>query len=182
MTTTPKMDSIIRKNTMSSRNVIDPIDFAELAGSPMRMAFAKLYFFFKSELNVSPHQSTSDESYNAFKQKNIRHLIPYKGHYYDYIVNKEYDTLEEWAIDNNQNVWDIVYGVNSVHNREPSRRVVEYITLDKLLEFLDPDYQGDVPILQLPISTHDIIQDVMTEINGMTQQLELMKSKLSSLL
>lgn len=169
------MDSIIRKNTVASRNVIDPIDFAELTGCPMRMAFCKLYFFFKSEMDISPHPK-------GYPRAQIRHLVPYKGRYYDYIVKKEYNTLEEWAEDNNQNTWDIVYGVNSVHNREPSRRVVEYITLDKLLEFLDPGYKNEVPSLILPTQDTQTVNDILVELSDMSHRISIIASKLQSLI
>ena len=133
------MDSIIRKNAMASSNVIDPVDFAKLTETHMRMAFTKLYFFFNRELTVN---NTNDPVvYNQLKNDFIRHLIPYKGRYFDYIVNKEYKTLREWADDNGEDVGNICYGVNRVFNFTEPVRV--YVRLHQLLEFLDPNYKDE---------------------------------------
>lgn len=135
------MDSIIRKNAHGD-SLVHPSDFAKLVRTPMRMAYTKLYFFFASELELNP---TNDPVvYSQMKKDSIRHLIPYKGRYFDYTVHKEYNTLEEWAADNGKTTSDVLYGVNRIYNSsEPIRA---YITLIQLLQFLDPNYKSETVV------------------------------------
>lgn len=150
------MDSIIHKNAMNSRNVIDVDDFVKLSGaSSRRLAFSKLYFFFKSELNTN----------------HISHLIPYKGNYYDYIAHKEYTSLKEWADDNNKTVLDILYGVNK---RDSSSRLVEYITLDRLLGFLDQNSTFSLK--------QNTVEELLVEVSDVLHKVRCMAHKLQTLL
>ena len=163
------MDSIIRKNAMGSSNVIDPVDFAKLAETPMRMAFGKLYFFFSSELIIN---NTNDPFvYDQLKKDFIRHLIPYKGRYFDYIVNKEYKTLREWAEDNGKELGDVCYGVNRMFNVNEPLRV--YIRLHELLEFLDPNYKGEnVTEKENLLSQFDYLLNQMNEMRAKIQNIQ----------
>lgn len=162
------MDSIIRKNAIGS-SLIHPVDFAKLSETPMRMAYEKPYFFFKSEINLN---TTNDPVvYSQMKKDSIRHLIPYKNGYFDYIIHKEYTTLRDWAEDNGKTLDDILYGVNRVYcYTEPVRA---YVTLNKLLKFLNPNYTGEsvaeVSDKQKLLNQFDFIMKQMTELREKLQ-------------
>lgn len=128
------MDAIISKHAVN-REILHQKDLELLAGVSNTYTLSEqYYFFFESELSLSIPEDRKE--YVEMKNKYIRHLIPYKGHYYDYVVNKEYDTLNDWAIDNNKTVDSILYGYNSRYSHIPK----VYITLNKLLKFLNPKY------------------------------------------
>jgi len=163
------MDSIIHNNAVGSSNVINPIDLAKLTNTPMRRALCKLYFFFNRELTVN---NTNDPVvYNQLKNDSIRHLIPYKGHYFDYIVNKEYNTLHEWAEENGEDVGNICYGVNRVFNFAEPVRV--YIKLQQLLAFLHPNYTGE------SVTTDK--QNLLTQFDYLLKQMNDLRAKIENI-
>jgi len=94
------------------------------------------YFLFKQELEF---QTTSNkEQYDSLKPQ-IRHIIPYKKGYYDYVAKKGYDSLEKWATDNGKTMEDIVYGRNDIYviSGSPIRKTM---TLKELLDTLKPNW------------------------------------------
>lgn len=168
------MDSIIRKNA-SGDSLIHDQDFQKLSNTTRNWYnFDKLYFFFASELKIVP---TNDPVvYAQLKKDSIRHLIPYKGHYYDYIVRKEYNTLQDWADDNGEDVNTILYGVNHVHkNRYTDDSVSEYIKLEDLLKFLDPNYTRE-PVLVISEKKTLLAQfdSLVQQMNGLREKIEKM--------
>ena len=87
----------------------------------------KLYFFFRQELTYpgpTPELPVR------------RHAIPNKGRIYDYIEDKYYNTLADWAQANGRSTSDILYGANRMYFKES-------ITLDALLRYLNPAWRGD---------------------------------------
>lgn len=86
---------------------------------------SNLYFFLSRELTV-----TNKAEYTVAKSENrIRHCIPYKGRYFDYIVKKEFATLHEWAADCGSNIRHVKFGSNRVHTGS----LPDYISLRELL-------------------------------------------------
>lgn len=138
------MDAIIRKHAVD-REILHTKDLEMLTGLKNTYTNgSNYYFFFDSELDL-PVQ-TDRKEYVELKNKHIRHLIPYRGRYYDYIVNKEYNTLKEWADENGKNVSSICYGINRIYQNTSYFDCANmYITLEKLLKFLDPNYTGEQP-------------------------------------
>ena len=82
----------------------------------------KLYFFFRQEL-TDPGLP-------------LRHAIPNKGRIYDYIEDKYYNTLADWAQANGRSTSDILYGANRMYFKES-------ITLDALLRYLNPVWRDE---------------------------------------
>lgn len=70
------------------------------------------YFFLKKELDVA-----SDNWDAAKRRGDIRHCKPYRGQFMDYVVKKNFDTLEEWAADAGGSLDDVLYGTNRVHKQ-----------------------------------------------------------------
>jgi hypothetical protein len=93
------------------------------------------YFFLKRELAFTQ----PDQYQDAKRNDMIRHAKYYRGMWLDYVVGKEFDTLDEWAEDCGADSRDILYGVNRFHMYQrdtytphPSR----YVTLTRLLDSL----------------------------------------------
>lgn len=99
------------------------------------------YLFLKRELEV-----TADNWQDAKKNGMIRHAKMYKGKFLDYVVRKQFDTIEEWVKDAGGKMEDVLYGENRVQNRESwkwdyasrtHKRVpyaAKYVKLSTLLE------------------------------------------------
>jgi len=140
------MDSIILSRSRKyGRNIIADSDFAKLTNAPWQDGTDHSpYFFFASELSVPvvPYPRTQDrvEAYAELKKTQIRHCIPNRKNYVDYVAGKEYNTLEEWAVDNGKTLSDILYGINHVHFINPpwDHSCVYYMPLDVLVDHLMP--------------------------------------------
>jgi hypothetical protein len=140
------MDSIILSRSRKyGRNIIADSDFAKLTNSPWPDGTDHSpYFFFASELSVPavPYPRTQDriDEYAELKKTQIRHCIPNRKNYVDYVAGKEYNTLEEWAVDNGKTLSDILYGINHVHfvNSPWDQTVVYHMPLDILVDHLMP--------------------------------------------
>ena len=99
----------------------------------------------------------------------IRHLIPNKGKFYDYVVGKHYNTLQEWAKDNKQSIHDIRYGINDlgcdVNNIEGYRSV----SLSGLMKYLHP-------MCELPTEEDEIVEvknnKLVAELNASLSTIE----------
>lgn len=167
------MDSIIRKNARGD-SLVHYSDFQKLTKTAGKWYdFQKLYFFFDSELKL---KETRDPVVYSQMKKDIRHLIPYKGHYYDYTVHKEYSTLREWAEDSGKNVSNIVYGVNRIHLKHSWQdRVTVYISLGALIKFLDPKYQSE-PVVE--VSDKEML---LVQIDLMMNQMDELRAKIEKL-
>lgn len=169
------MDSIIRKNARGD-SLIHYSDFEKLTKTVGKWYdFHKLYFFFDSELKLK--EIRDPVVYAQVKKDSIRHLIPYKGHYFDYITHKEYNTLREWAEDNGKNVSNIVYGVNRIHLKHSwDTSLTAHITLGALIKFLDPKYQSE-PVVEVGDKEKLLVQFdfMMKQMNELRTKIEKLK-------
>jgi hypothetical protein len=72
-------------------------------------------------------------SYTSAKENGVyRHCKPYKGHFLDYIVQKEFATLEEWVADAGDDMSQVLFGYQKFDGAD------SYVTLDQLEDFLNP--------------------------------------------
>jgi hypothetical protein len=96
------------------------------------------YFFLKRELEYNTYKKWRQ----AKRDGMIRHCIIHDGKFYDYIVNKHYDSLEDWlySVDADASFYhDVLYGSNRVHRGiQPN-----YVSFDRLLQGLG--YKYDIP-------------------------------------
>jgi len=97
----------------------------------------KGYYFFRQELDLRPTEST----WKFMKDEHIRHLIHYKNKYHDYITHKDYDTLEDWAVDNGRQLTDILYGVNKIRGEYAVSPKQYYVDLLFLLQSANPAWE-----------------------------------------
>ena len=96
------------------------------------------YFFMERELSYT----TRPEWYRAKACGLIRHVKPYDGMWLDYVANKKFSSLEEWAIDCGMTLSDVVYGVNRVHRGEQPKFVRLAYLLHKL-DYVEPPTVDD---------------------------------------
>jgi hypothetical protein len=62
-----------------------------------------------------------------------RHCKPYKGHFLDYIVRREFATLEDWVADcGHASMDDVMFGFSKFDGHRT------YITLTQVVNHLDP--------------------------------------------
>ena len=94
-------------------------------------------------------------------------MVPYSGRYYDYIVRKEYDSLNEWALENGETLDNIRYGVVKKHRNNALSPVVSWVTLWDLMTYLDPDYINDPP------------SDILAEFDDIVKRLRTMIEKMA---
>jgi len=113
------------------------------------------YLFLKRELEV-----TADNWAEAKRKGLIRHCKLYRGKFLDYVVQKQFNTIEEWVADAGGTLEDILYGENRVkqrfvwhydHETRQSVRVpytpkyVEFKTLLAALGYVPPPAPVEVP-------------------------------------
>ncbi len=103
-------------------------------GNETNNGSADSYFFLEEELRIKTREAWKE----AKKNGKIRHCIIHDGKYYDYIVNKHYDSLEEWLDSANGTYTDVRYGTNRVHNGTKPN----YVTLARLLQGLEYKYEN----------------------------------------
>jgi hypothetical protein len=70
------------------------------------------YFFLRKELGVSPKKWKE-----AKTNGEIRHCILNKDKFFDYVVNKKFDTFEDWLTDAGGVMEDVLYGENRIHRK-----------------------------------------------------------------
>ena len=141
------MDAVILSRSRKyGRNIIADSDFAKLVNPHEYIQAHNPYFFFASELSLTgvPHPRNEENvaAYAELKKTQIRHCIPNRKNYVDYVAGKTYNTLEEWASDNGKSLGDILYGINDIHfhsNRDAwDCSQVYFITLETLMSYLSP--------------------------------------------
>ena len=168
------IDQIIRKNA-NAGVLMSPGEFKKLSNAKVSWHhLSRPYFFFEHELSISV---ISDENeYQAVKKLFIRHLVPYKGRYFDFITHKEYDSLNDWAKNNGWTLNDIRYGVVKKHRSHTRNPLVEYVHLDKLIDYLDPDYKtkhtvesSEVPSMEALLAEFDDALQKLTRIRERIQ-------------
>ena len=70
---------------------------------------------------------------NENKTGVIRHCVPYKTGYFDYIVGKEFDSLTDWAIDCGYDIRNVAYG----------RKGFAFMSAARLAQLLPPVYHEE---------------------------------------
>lgn len=189
------MNSIILRTATALGNVVDFDDIARLNATGLwheqedhwSLKDSGYYFFFDSELEIL---STSDRKiYSRLKETQLRHCIPYKGKFFDYIVKKEYATLEEWAADNGKDVGNIYYGRADIHFRTSNpahtewwrkKEFIHYVTFSQLMYFLMPKGSNTQIVCEEEITcsqeahvpTKDIIDNVLRQLEAIRISLE----------
>lgn len=120
------------------------------------------YFFLRKELEVTR------DTWNAAKQRGeIRHCKIYRGKFLDYVVHKEFNTIEEWVTDAGGKMEDVLYGENRIrettwkeghdgvfHRVWKTAMYVELSVLLKALGYVEP------PQIVIP----EIVERNLTEI------------------
>lgn len=141
------IEQIIRNNA-NHGVLMTPQAFKKLSrGTGKLREFERPYFFFAREVEFAGVKD--EKEYQDIKNRLIRHLVPYNNRYYDYIANKEFATLVEWAKYNGWTLPDIRYGVVKKHRDYVYDPVIAYVDLDTLLEHLDPTY-GETDTAEIP--------------------------------
>lgn len=85
----------------------------QLAGNREWYIFEPSYFFLRKELSVTA-QTWND----AKRRGEIRHCKIYRGKFLDYVVRKEFATLQDWVKDAGGRMEDVLYGENRVREME----------------------------------------------------------------
>lgn len=169
------MDQIIRKNA-NAGVLMYPADFKKLSNAKVSWHhFDRPYFFFERELSILAE--TDEKHYQDVKTHSIRHLVPYKGRYFDYITHKEYDSLSQWASANGEALDNILYGVVKKHRAHASKPVVVYVRLDKLIQYLDPDYNIK-PTIEIPEVPS--MEALLAEFDDALQQLSRIRQRIQN--
>jgi hypothetical protein len=132
------------------------------------------YLFLKRELGV-----TADTWTEAKKNGLIRHAKLYRGKFLDYIVQKQFNTIEEWVADVGGKMDDVLYGENRVVQGsnwewDPINRIqkkipykAKYVELNTLLSAL-----GYTPPPVADITTA-IMEDHMRKCDKLTDMLAI---------
>ena len=127
----------------ASNNYGKPIDstvfraFTKIPANEYWLLY-KGYYFFKQELALRP----TDATWKFMKDEHIRHLIHYKNKYHDYITHKDYDCIEDWALDNGRKLTDILYGVNKIRGEYALNPKQYYVDLLFLLQTANPAWDA----------------------------------------
>ena len=82
------------------------------------------YFFLKGETPVSDGYSALAK---AFKAGQLRHCVVSNGKFYDFLEQKLYDSLQDWAGD----LDNVMFGINRIRENN-----LEYIPLRVLIGHL----------------------------------------------
>lgn len=128
------------------------------------------YFFLKRELEVTK-DGWAEAKWNGL----IRHCKIYKGKFLDYVVHKEFNTIEEWVRDAGGQLKDVLYGENRVNKQYfkydsktgramPVPYVAKYVYLTDLLNVLG--YDGPVvetrSDVEIPTTTTRDLTDMIS--------------------
>lgn len=152
MTSAIKMNNFLLNKSNEQKYLIDFNKISKYKNENVGDT-SKPYFFLNKELNVR-----SVVEYNHAKQLGkIRHVIAYKGKWFDYIVKREFNTLSEWAIDAGGTIDDILFGVNRVHELDHNKSTYDnpvyqtpvFVTLEALLDHLGYVHPPTVKIPKL---------------------------------
>lgn len=120
------------------------VDFNHMAGT---QNIFDAYFFLDNELDIG----LNPINYRDHKKNGrMRHCKIEYGGYYDYIANKSFKTLSDWAKDCGSDVSKIRYGINRVYR---TNGIHASVTLKRLLEYIGPVY--DPVEKSVPVGTSD---------------------------
>jgi hypothetical protein len=152
------IEQTINKVTQRSNRRYIEVNFNEMANT---FGVYDAYFFIDSELelNLNPI-NYKDHKANG----RMRHCKVEYGGYYDYIVNKSFRTLTDWAKDCGSDTSHIRYGVNRTYR---PNGVHSSVSLTQLLLYIGPVY--------------DIVQKAAPEQISDSQIVDLLKMKNLSL-
>jgi len=164
------MDSIIHKHAANSSVLMTADEINQYTGTTP-ISWEKPYFFFRTELDLPVAPNWTE--YNRLKAEHIRHMIPYKGKYFDYVTHREYDTLNDWVVDNGKTLDDIVYGVNFVHRVNAGHEQRGFVTLETLIKHLEPNFQFNVNNAEF--------NKIQTELESIISRIQAISDKLKSL-
>jgi len=149
----------------------------------------KGYYFFRQELALRPTEST----WKFMKDEHIRHLIHYKNKYHDYITHKDYDCIEDWALDNGRKLTDILYGVNKIRGEyalSPKQYYVDLLfvlqaanpvwdTLPDTLEDMPPLIPVDVPMWDPEEETReDMLNELVSTLETVVNIIRKLRQKM----
>ena len=111
---------------LENADKLDGIDIARLTGvqHPNYGRNAHPSFFLWRELAYSQAAAKKHGVY--------RHCKPYKGHFLDYIVRKEYATLEDWVADCGSDMNQIRFGYQKFDAAN------SHVAIQQLEDFLTP--------------------------------------------
>ena len=138
------------------------------------------YFFFRQE-NETGYGNVDRYSklYEELKSTTIRHLIPNKGSYYDYVVGKHYNTLREWATENKKSLEDICYGVSKLSNDW-----TYYLPLDEMLRTLNPKWVWPTEqelATEVQNNNKKLVADLRAAIYTVEKQTEYLKNLIAKI-
>lgn len=116
-------------------------------------AYSKPYFFLDKELYLK--LKNYDDFLREKKSGNIRHCkILYKSKtFYDYIVHKEFNSLEEWAADCGCTIDNVRYGVNRTYSNE----CLDYIHIYNLIN----TFTTDKLVYNTPVVQKENIESIL---------------------
>jgi hypothetical protein len=126
-------------------------------------AFNKPYFFLEKELYLNMI------NYNDFVREklagNIRHCRILYGSktFYDYIVHKEFNSLEEWAADCGYTIDNIRYGINRPYISSNERNI-DYINIHSLVN----SFTADKLVYNTPEQRKETIETILAR-EGLTE-------------
>jgi len=142
------IEKTIDKVTQRSNRRYIEVDFNEIANT---RGVYDPYFFIDSELelNLNPI-NYKDHKANG----RMRHCKVEYGGYYDYIVNKSFRTLADWAKDCGSDTSHIRYGVNRTYR---PNGVHASMNLAQLLLYIGPVYDIEQKVQPEQISDSQII-------------------------
>lgn len=121
-------------------------------------AYSKPYFFLDKELYLNIE--TIHDFVRERLAGNIRHckIIWKSKRFYDYIVHKEFNSLEEWAVDCGYTIDNIRYGVNRRHTGN-----VDYTNIHNLIyNFSTTSLVYDTPVVKKETIESRLVQEGLT--------------------
>lgn len=106
------MNSILKSKWSEGRSAFD-VDLGDVETYKVNSHYDfNHYLFLKRELEV-----TADNWAEAKRNGLIRHAKLYRGKFLDYVVHKQFNTIEEWVADAGGKMEDVLYGENRVKDR-----------------------------------------------------------------
>jgi hypothetical protein len=105
----------------------------------IEVTIRKAFENYGRSLGTSPAELFDNDDYNFTpyffmenedKTRKIRHCVPYKNGYFDYIVGQEFDSLAEWSTDCGYDICSVAYG----------RKGFAFMSVARLAKLLDPVY------------------------------------------
>jgi hypothetical protein len=165
------INSVLKSNWNSYKNSFDvDLSSVDTYGINLHYDFNH-YLFLKRELGV-----TADNWAEAKRNGLIRHAKLYRGKFLDYVVHKEFDTIEEWVKDAGGKMEDVLYGENRVKNKAWNWHAdrgayvhthckAKYVPLSVLLErlgYVAPPVVDTTTTADVPTTTTQDLTDMIS--------------------